>query len=48
MKVQKDGIIKEIEDERLAADYISAGWKKVEEIVIKAKAKKSKGFLKNV
>lgn len=36
MKLQKNGIIKEIADERLVADYISAGWEKVEE---KAKEK---------
>lgn len=31
IKVEKDGITKEIETERLAADYVSAGWKKVED-----------------
>jgi hypothetical protein len=30
MKVEKDGIIKEVED-KLAKDYISAGWKKSED-----------------
>ena len=31
MKIEKDGIIKELEDEFMLADYIAAGWKKVEE-----------------
>lgn len=30
MKLEKNGIIKEIEREKEIGDYISAGWKKVE------------------
>lgn len=45
MKVQKDNIIKEVNEESLLADYIAAGWKpyvekqKIEEKpVVKAKS----------
>lgn len=31
MKVKKDNVIKEINDEALLADYLTAGWEKVEE-----------------
>ena len=31
MKVEKDNIIKDIDNEALLADYISAGWKIVNE-----------------
>lgn len=31
MKVQKDNVVKDIDSEALLADYISAGWEKVEE-----------------
>lgn len=31
IKVEKNGITKEIDTERLAADYVSAGWKKVDD-----------------
>lgn len=31
MKVKKDGVVKEINSEALLADYICAGWNKVEE-----------------
>lgn len=41
MKVQKGEIIKEINEEGLLADYISAGWKKVED-KIEEKERKSK------
>ena len=30
MKVEKDNIVKDVED-NIVGDYISAGWKKVEE-----------------
>ena len=31
MKIEKDGIVKELEDEFMLADYIQAGWKLAEE-----------------
>lgn len=31
MKVKKDNVVKELNDENLLADYICAGWQKVEE-----------------
>lgn len=31
MKLEKDGVVKEIVSEKEAGDYIAAGWKKVEE-----------------
>ena len=31
MKVKKEGVVKHIDSEALLADYITAGWKKVEE-----------------
>lgn len=30
MKLEKNGVIKDIEQESIIADYILAGWKKVE------------------
>lgn len=40
MKIKKGDVIKEIEEENLLSDYISAGWKKIEEN--KEKKKESK------
>ena len=40
MKLEKDGIIKEIE-ENIVADYISAGWKKYIEPKKEIKPKKT-------
>lgn len=31
VKVEKDGVVKELDNAGLVADYISAGWKLVEE-----------------
>lgn len=31
MKIEKDGIIKELADEFMLADYIAAGWKLIDE-----------------
>ena len=42
MKVEKDGIIKELEDECLLADYINAGWKEYEEKTVKSLKKEDK------
>ena len=35
MKIEKDGIIKELADEFMIADYINAGWKLVEKEPLK-------------
>ena len=37
MKVQKDNIIKEVNEESLLANYIAAGWKPFEEKKIEEK-----------
>ena len=31
VSVEKDGVVKHIDNDNLAADYVAAGWKKVEE-----------------
>ena len=31
MKIEKDGIVKELEDEFMLPDYLQAGWKLVNE-----------------
>jgi hypothetical protein len=31
MKIEKDGIIKELEDEFMLSDYLQAGWKLMSE-----------------
>ena len=31
IKVEKDGVVKELDNTELVADYVSAGWKLVEE-----------------
>ena len=35
MKIEKDGIEKELSDEFMLADYINAGWKIVKEKTLK-------------
>lgn len=40
MKLKKGKVIKDIRDENLLADYMSAGWEKVEEVPEKRKESK--------
>ena len=42
MKIEKDGIVKILEDEFLLADYIQAGWKEHKEESIKPIKKEDK------
>ena len=43
--VEKDGVVKSIDSDTLAADYVAAGWKKVEEEAKTTTTTKSKTIL---